>query len=245
MRIQALPPQLINQIAAGEVVERPASVIKELVENSLDAGATRIEVDIEQGGGKLIRVRDNGVGIHPDDLALALSRHATSKISSLEELERVSSMGFRGEALPSISSVSRLSIATRAEGETAGWSITGDGGDQISPPVPDAHPQGTTIEVRDLFYNTPARRKFMRTDRTEFSHVDELLKRFALARADVGFQLLHNNRTVRQFPPVSSDEEMLARLVAVIGPEFVEHALKIDEQRGSFGLRGWVAEPRY
>ncbi|MCW8883296.1 MAG: DNA mismatch repair endonuclease MutL, partial [Sedimenticola sp.] len=192
MRIQALSPQLINQIAAGEVIERPASVIKELVENSLDAGATRIEVDIEQGGGKLIRVRDNGLGIHSEDLALALSRHATSKIASLEELECVSSMGFRGEALPSISSVSRLTISTRAEGQSAGWSISGDGGDQTTQPVPDAHPQGTTIEVRDLFYNTPARRKFMRTEKTEFGHIETQLKRLALGRFDVSFSLSHN-----------------------------------------------------
>ncbi|MCW8943730.1 MAG: DNA mismatch repair endonuclease MutL [Sedimenticola sp.] len=243
MRIQALSPQLINQIAAGEVVERPASVIKELVENSLDAGATRIEVDIEQGGGKLIRVRDNGSGIHPDDLALALSRHATSKISSLEELERVNSMGFRGEALPSISSVSRLSIATRAAGESAGWSITGDGGDQITPPVPDAHPQGTTIEVRDLFYNTPARRKFMRTEKTEFGHIETQLKRLALGRFDVSFSLSHNRKEVFSLPLAGRPMEQERRLSGLLGSSFVEQVIHLEREQADLSLRGWIARP--
>jgi len=244
MPIRQLPELLINQIAAGEVVERPSSVVKELVENSLDAGARSIQVSLEQGGKRLVRVVDDGCGIPKDEITLALERHATSKISSLEELEEVQSMGFRGEALPSMASVSRMSITSRTEAAEHAWQVKIANG-KTGAVTPASGAPGTQVELRDLFYNVPARRKFMRTDRTEFSHVDELLKRFALARADVGFQLLHNNRTVRQFPPVSSDEEMLARLVAVIGPEFVEHALKIDEQRGSFGLRGWVAEPRY
>ena len=244
MSIRQLPELLINQIAAGEVVERPSSVVKELLENSLDAGAQSIQVLLEQGGKRLIRVVDDGCGISRDELPLALARHATSKISSLEELEEVSSMGFRGEALPSMSSVSRMSITSRTEGDEHAWQIKTANG-EIEAAVPAAGAPGTQVELRDLFYNVPARRKFMRTDRTEFSHVDELLKRFALARPDVSFQLQHNNRMVRQFQPVSNDEGMLARLEAVIGKEFVEHVLNINEQRGSFGLRGWVAEPRY
>jgi DNA mismatch repair protein MutL len=242
--IRQLPELLINQIAAGEVVERPSSVVKELVENSLDAGAQSIQVLLEQGGKRLVRVVDDGCGIPKDELPLALARHATSKITSLEELEEVASMGFRGEALPSMASVSRMTISSRTEGAEHAWQVkTANGEIEAAVPAPGA--PGTQVELRDLFYNVPARRKFLRTDRTEFSHVDELLKRFALARPDVGFQLQHNNRIVRQFPPVRTDEEMLARLEAVVDQEFVEHALNIDEQRGSFGLRGWVAEPRY
>jgi DNA mismatch repair protein MutL len=244
MPIRQLPELLINQIAAGEVVERPSSVVKELIENSLDAGAQSIQVLIEQGGKRLVRVSDDGCGIPKDELALALERHATSKISSLQELEEVESMGFRGEALPSMAAVSRMTITSRCRSSEHAWQVKVANG-VIEAAVPASGGPGTRVELRDLFYNVPARRKFLRTDRTEFSHVDELLKRFALARADVGFQLQHNNRIVRQFPPVGSDREMLARLEAVAGAEFVEHALKIDEQRGSFGLRGWVAEPRY
>jgi len=244
MPIRQLPELLINQIAAGEVVERPSSVVKELVENSLDAGAQSIQVLLEQGGKRLVRVVDDGCGIPKDELPLALARHATSKISSLEELEEVASMGFRGEALPSMASVSRMTITSRIEGAEHAWQVKVANG-EIEAAVPAPGAPGTQVELRDLFYNVPARRKFMRTDRTEFSHVDELLKRFALARPDVGFQLQHNNRMVRQFTPVRTDEEMFARLEAVLGQEFVEHVLHLDEQRGSFGLRGWVAEPRY
>ena len=244
MPIRQLPELLINQIAAGEVVERPSSVVKELIENSLDAGAQSIQLVLEQGGKRLVRVIDDGCGIPLDELPLALARHATSKISSLLELEEVATMGFRGEALPSMSSVSRMSITSRTGDEEHAWQVKTANG-EIEAPCPAPGAAGTQVELRDLFYNVPARRKFMRTDQTEFKHVDELLKRFALARPDVGFQLQHNNRMVRQFPPVRTDEEMLSRLAAVVGPEFVEHALNIDEQRGSFGLRGWVAEPRY
>ncbi|PLX61284.1 DNA mismatch repair endonuclease MutL [Sedimenticola selenatireducens] len=243
MRIQALPAQLINQIAAGEVVERPASVIKELVENSLDAGATRIDVDIEQGGGKLIRVRDNGGGIHPEDLRLALSRHATSKIASLEELERVSSMGFLGEALPSISSVSRLSIASRATGQEGGWCVSSDGSDQFVDPVPSAHPQGTTVEVRDLFYNTPARRKFMRTEKTEFGHIETQLKRLALSRFDVSFSLSHNRKEVFTLPLASQILEQERRLAGLLGASFLEQVIHLDRDQAGLALRGWVARP--
>ena len=244
MPIRPLPELLINQIAAGEVVERPSSVVKELVENSLDAGACSIQVLLEQGGKRLIRVIDDGHGIPADELPLALARHATSKISSLAELEEVASMGFRGEALPSMASVSRMVITSRTHEAEHAWQVKAVNGG-IEAVVPASGASGTTVELCDLFYNVPARRKFMRTERTEFSHVDELLKRFALARPDVGFQLQHNHRVVRRFPPVRNDSEMTGRLAAVLGREFVGHALEINEQRGSLGLRGWVAEPRY
>ena len=194
-QIHQLDARLINQIAAGEVIERPASVVKELVENSLDAGATRIHVDVERGGMRKMRVRDNGYGIGHDDLPLALAAHATSKISSLDDLEAVASLGFRGEALASIASVAKLSMASRQADETRhGWQMGAEGGE----PVPSNCAEGTDIEVRDLFYNTPARRKFMRTEQTEFRHIDELIKRLALARPDVDFILEHNGKTVRQ-----------------------------------------------
>jgi len=244
MSIRQLPELLINQIAAGEVVERPSSVVKELLENSLDATAQSIQVLLEQGGKRLVRIIDDGCGIPKDELPLALARHATSKITSLQELEEVTSMGFRGEALPSMASVSRMTITSRTEGAEHAWQVKTANG-ETEAAVPAAGAPGTQVELRDLFYNVPARRKFMRTDRTEFSHVDELLKRFVLARPDVGFQLQHNNRIVRQFSPVRTDQDMLARLKTVLGAEFVESAINIDEQRGSFGLRGWVAEPRY
>ncbi|MCG8426603.1 MAG: DNA mismatch repair endonuclease MutL [Chromatiales bacterium] len=244
-RIHALPTQLINQIAAGEVVERPASVVKELVENSLDAGATRIEVEIEQGGVKLIRVRDNGQGIHQEDLALALSRHATSKINSLEELEKVSSMGFRGEALPSIASVSRLTATSMQEGAESGWSVSGDGRDDIAPPKPAAHPRGTTIEVRDLFYNTPARRKFLRTEKTEFGHIETLLKRLALSRFDIAFTLRHNQREVLSLPVASERQELERRVAELLGSGFIEQALHFEQEHAGLKLYGWVARPTF
>src|SRR3990167_11031701 len=198
-RIQKLTPLLANQIAAGEVVERPASVVKELVENSLDAGATQIEIEIEQGGARLIKVRDNGAGIHQDDLPLALSRHATSKIQLPGDLSQIMTLGFRGEALASISSVSRLSLISALANHT-GWQIklAGDAELEIAPA---AHPQGTTVEVHDLFFNTPARRKFMRTEKTEFDYIDELIKRMALSSFSVGFSLKHNQKIIRQYYP--------------------------------------------
>lgn len=177
MRIQSLPTQLVNQIAAGEVVERPFSVVKELVENCFDAGASQINLDIEQGGIRLIKIRDNGCGIYKEDLPLALSRHATSKIANLEDLEHVSSMGFRGEALPSISSVARLTLISRTEDSECAWKVSADGTEKNFDPQPDPHPAGTTIEVRELFYNIPARRKFLKTEKTEFSHIESLIKK--------------------------------------------------------------------
>ena len=196
MPIQVLPPQLANQIAAGEVVERPASVVKELVENSLDAGATRIDIDIERGGAKLIRIRDNGSGIKKDELALALARHATSKIASLDDLEAIISLGFRGEALASISSVARLTLTSRTAEQQEAWQAYAEGRDQAVTVKPAAHPVGTTLEVLDLFYNTPARRKFMRTEKTEFGHIDEVVRRIALARFDVTINLSHNGKVM-------------------------------------------------
>ncbi|OUE77174.1 DNA mismatch repair protein MutL [Citrobacter freundii] len=245
MPIQVLPPQLANQIAAGEVVERPASVVKELVENSIDAGATRIDIDIERGGAKLIRIRDNGCGIKKDELALALARHATSKIASLDDLEAIVSLGFRGEALASISSVSRLTLTSRTQEQPEAWQAYAEGRDMDVTVKPAAHPVGTTLEVLDLFYNTPARRKFMRTEKTEFNHIDEIIRRIALARFDVTINLSHNGKMVRQYRAVAADGQKERRLGAICGTPFLEHALAIEWQHGDLTLRGWVADPNH
>lgn len=245
MPIRKLPPQLINQIAAGEVVERPASVVKELVENSLDADARHIEIEIEQGGVKLIRVRDDGQGMPRDELALALSRHATSKVGSLEDLESIHSMGFRGEALPSISSVSRLKLTSHVPNEQNAYQVSGDGGEHIETPKPAAHPPGTTVEIKDLFYNTPARRKFLRTEKTEFKHIETLVNRLALARFDVGFTLQHNQRRVLSLSPCQQQIDQERRLAEVLGSGFLEHALHIQHELSGFGLSGWVARPAF
>ncbi|EMY7976802.1 DNA mismatch repair endonuclease MutL [Shigella flexneri] len=242
MPIQVLPPQLANQIAAGEVVERPASVVKELVENSLDAGATRIDIDIERGGAKLIRIRDNGCGIKKDELALALARHATSKIASLDDLEAIISLGFRGEALASISSVSRLTLTSRTAEQQEAWQAYAEGRDMDVTVKPAAHPVGTTLEVLDLFYNTPARRKFLRTEKTEFSHIDEIIRRIALARFDVTINLSHNGKIVRQYRAVPEGGQKERRLGAICGTAFLEQALAIEWQHGDLTLRGWVAD---
>ena len=244
MPIQVLPPQLANQIAAGEVVERPASVVKELVENSLDAGATRIDIDIERGGAKLIRIRDNGVGIKKEELALALARHATSKIASLDDLEAIISLGFRGEALASISSVSRLTLTSRTAEQQEAWQAYAEGREMAVTVKPAAHPVGTTLEVLDLFYNTPARRKFMRTEKTEFGHIDEVIRRIALARFDVTINLNHNGKLVRQYRAVAEGGQKERRLGAICGTAFLEQALAIEWQHGDLALRGWVADPK-
>ncbi|WP_269619883.1 DNA mismatch repair endonuclease MutL [Zhongshania sp. BJYM1] len=244
-KIHLLDPRLANQIAAGEVVERPASVVKELLENSLDAGARRIELEIEDGGVKLIRVRDDGEGISHEDLPLALSRHATSKISVLEDLESVASLGFRGEALASISSVSRLSLSTAREDSDSGWSARSEGRDMEAVLAPIAHPRGTTVEVRDLFFNTPARRKFLRTEKTEFNHLEEVVKRQALSRYDVGFSLRHNGRAVHSLKPANNQLEQERRLAAVCGPAFMEQTLFIDREAMGLRLWGWVALPSF
>ncbi|WP_130832083.1 DNA mismatch repair endonuclease MutL [[Erwinia] mediterraneensis] len=243
MPIQILPPQLANQIAAGEVVERPASVVKELVENSLDAGATRIDVDIEKGGAKLIRIRDNGCGIVKDELAMALARHATSKIASLDDLEAIMSLGFRGEALASISSVSRLTLTSRTAEQSEAWQAYAEGRDMTVTVKPAAHPCGTTLEVLDLFYNTPARRKFLRTEKTEFAHIDEVIRRIALARFDVSISLTHNGKLVRQYRAVTQESQRERRLGTICGTTFMTHALRIDWQHGDLRLHGWVADP--
>jgi len=245
MSILRLPPQLINQIAAGEVIERPASVAKELIENSLDAGAKRIDVDVEQGGKLLIRVRDDGSGIGADELALALSRHATSKIGSLEDLERVRSMGFRGEALPSISSVSRLSLISRTPAEDSGWKVEADGREQDLAPEPAPHPVGTTVEVRDLFYNTPARRKFLRADKTEFGHLEGVVKRIALARCDVAFNLRHNRRPVSVLAPAGDRVGQERRIAELCGNAFLEQAVHLDFEHAGLRLWGWIGLPTF
>lgn len=244
MPIQVLPPQLANQIAAGEVVERPASVVKELVENSLDAGATRIDIDIERGGAKLIRIRDNGCGIKKEELALALARHATSKIASLDDLEAIISLGFRGEALASISSVSRLTLTSRTAEQPEAWQAYAEGRDMDVTVKPAAHPVGTTLEVLDLFYNTPARRKFMRTEKTEFGHIDEIIRRIALARFDVTINLSHNGKMMRQYRAVAQGGQKERRLGTICGTSFLEQALAIEWQHGDLTLRGWVADPK-
>jgi len=244
MTIQLLPDHLINQIAAGEVVDRPSSVVKELVENSLDAGARSIKVQLAQGGKRAIRVTDDGQGMTQEDLALALLRHATSKITSLDDLERVATMGFRGEALPSIASVARLDLTSRHASGEHGWLVRVRRG-EISEQEPAPSQRGTHINVEDLFYNVPARRKFLRAERTEFNHVDLLLRRFALARFDVGFELQHNGKTVSALPPATTEDEQKRRLQRVMGKDFLDHVINIDEERGGIALQGWVAEPRY
>lgn len=243
MPIQVLPPQLANQIAAGEVVERPASVVKELIENSLDAGATRIDIDIENGGATLIRIRDNGYGIGKEELTLALARHATSKISSLDDLEAILSLGFRGEALASISSVSRLTLTSRTAAQSEAWQAYAEGREMAVTVKPAAHPVGSTLEVRDLFYNTPARRKFMRTEKTEFAHIDEVVRRIALARFDVAFTLHHNGKAVRQYRAAQDETQHQRRLGSLCGAAFLQHALAISWQHSDLSIRGWVADP--
>ncbi|NOV28612.1 DNA mismatch repair endonuclease MutL [Methylomonas sp. ZR1] len=245
MRIHALPTQLVNQIAAGEVVERPASVVKELVENCFDAGATQIQIDVEQGGTRQIRIRDNGCGIVKDDLALALSRHATSKIASLDDLEHVISMGFRGEALPSISSVARLTLISRTADAECAWQVSADGTEQNFDPQPDPHPPGTTVDVRDLFYNTPARRKFLKAEKTEFSHIESLIQKLALARFDVGFVLNHNQREVLNLKPAAMQAAQEKRIAAICGSAFVENCVKIDFAASGLHLHGWVGLPTF
>ncbi len=241
-RIRCLPPELVNQIAAGEVIERPASVVKELVENCLDAGARRIEIEIEQGGSRLIRVRDDGGGIDADELPLAVSAHATSKIASFDDLERVATLGFRGEALPSIASVSRFALTSRRHGAEAAWRIEVDGGKPRAA-VPAQHPAGTCVDVRDLFYNLPARRKFLRAERTEFTHIDELVKSIALARIGIEFRLVHNGKPVRLLKPVAHGDDHARRVADVLGEEFPANSLRIEHAAAGLRLSGWVGLP--
>ena len=241
-RIHQLSAELVNQIAAGEVVERPASVVKELVENSLDAGATRIEIDIEDGGARLIRVRDDGAGIAADELPLALAAHATSKIATLDDLERVRTLGFRGEALASIASVSRFALTSREAHADGAWRVAVESG-RAQPARPAQHPRGTTIEVRDLFHNVPARRKFLRAERTEFGHIDELVKAIALAQAQVEFRLTNNAKPARLLRPADSEAALSARVAEILGAEFAAHSLRIDHSGAGMRLHGWVGLP--
>jgi DNA mismatch repair protein MutL len=240
MKIQLLPDHLISQIAAGEVVERPASALKELLENSLDSGADNISVLLQQGGIKQLRVADNGAGIAPDDLPLALARHATSKITSLDDLERVASLGFRGEALASIASVSRTSIVSRTASERHAWRIASEGA-MLIPAEPAALDQGTVVEVSDLYFNTPARRKFLKTENTEYGHCEEAFKRIALSRPQAGFMLQHNGRA--QWRMTAGEPQK--RFAEVLGAEFAEHALMLDESAAGLRLWGMAAKPAY
>ncbi len=245
-RIQVLDPRLANQIAAGEVVERPSSVTKELIENAIDAGSQRIEVEIEQGGTRLIKVRDDGIGIGEDDLPLALARHATSKIGSLEDLEGVSSLGFRGEALASISSVSRLELISNAQEDPRdGWRVVAEGRGMEARVTPAPHPRGTSVSVRDLFFNTPARRKFLRTEKTEFAHVEEAFRRQALSRYDIAWVLRHNQKVVHQLPPGHSAAARERRIASLLGKNFIEHARYIEREAGGLRLSGWVGLPTH
>ena len=244
MPIRLLPSQLIDQIAAGEVVERPASVVKELVENSLDAGARSVSVDIEGGGARLIRVNDDGCGIPRAELALALSRHATSKIATLDDLEGLVSMGFRGEALPSIASVARLALTSRVAGDEHAWQIASDGG-ELGEARPAARALGTTVEVRDLFFNTPARRKFQRAEKTELGHVDAVLRNLALARFDVEFRLTSNGRAVLTLPAAEGRDAQERRVAAVCGDEFMQHARYFSRSIEGLSLHGWLAAPAF
>ena len=243
--IHLLSPRLANQIAAGEVVERPASVAKELLENALDAGATRIELDVEEGGVKLLRIRDDGHGIAQDQLPLALARHATSKIHELADLEGVQSLGFRGEALASISSVARLCLTSRTASASEAWQVEAEGRDMQPSVQPAAHPVGTTVQVRDLFYNTPARRKFLRTEKTEFDHLQEVVRRMALARFDVAFHLRHNGRQVFALHHAADDSARARRIGQLLGEGFLEQALPIEVERNGLRLHGWVGLPTF
>ena len=243
MTIRQLPDTLINQIAAGEVVERPASVVKELVENALDAGARRVDIDLEEGGTRLIRVRDDGTGIAPDQLPLAIRRHATSKSASLDDLEGVSTLGFRGDALPSIASVSRFALSSRRADAEHGAALEVDGG-RVGNVGPKPHPRGTTVEVRDLFFNVPARRKFLRAERTELGHIEEWMRQLALARPDVELRMSHNGKPSRRW---KGDTDLLSetRLHETLGEEFARNALRVDHEGAGLHLHGWIAQPSY
>ncbi|MEM7376816.1 MAG: DNA mismatch repair endonuclease MutL [Pseudomonadota bacterium] len=244
MTIEQLPDALVNQIAAGEVVERPASIVKELIENALDAGATRVHVEIEHGGVRRVRVRDNGVGIVRDELGLALTRHATSKIRSSDDLMRVASMGFRGEALPSMASVSRLRLTSRARGSGSAWTVECELDGAPSVPKPAAHDEGTTVEVADLFFNVPARRKFLRAERTEFDHVQQVVRRLALVRWDVAFDLVHNRKPVQRWSAVP-DGLAAVRMREVLGQAFADNAFHVSHDLDGTRLSGWIAQPTF
>ena len=245
MNIKILDSHLVSQIAAGEVIERPSSVVKELLENSLDAGATEINLEIEKGGTRLIKLRDNGSGIVKEELKLALSRHATSKIQSLEDLENVRSLGFRGEALASISSVARFKLASRVADAAHGWQVVVEGESHVLLLQPNSHPVGTTVEVSDLFFNIPVRRKFLRTEQTEFGHILESVGSLALSRFDVEFLLKHNGKVILKLTPAENPKDRINRVGEIVGKEFAENALSIDLGSDSLGLTGWISQPNY
>ena len=242
--IRLLPELLINQIAAGEVIERPAAALKELLENSLDAGATDISVQLEGGGIKLLRVRDNGRGIAKDELPLALMRHATSKIASLDELQKVASMGFRGEALASMAAVAQLTLTSCTGSDTHGWKVEAIDG-RLSEPVPASHAQGTTVEMREIYFNTPARRRFLKSEATEFAWCEEAFKRIALSRPDVAFSLQHNGRTIWQLSASEGEQAAMKRVAALLGNEFGQAAVPVSRSAANLSLQGLAALPAY
>lgn len=242
MKIQCLPDVLINQIAAGEVVERPFSVVKELVENALDAGSSKVEIDLEEGGIRLIRIRDNGSGISAEDLPIAVQRHATSKIASLDDLECVATLGFRGEALPSIASVSRFTIRSRTSSQQHGASLNIEGG-KAGAVLPDAHAEGTSIEVRDLFYNIPARRKFLKTERTELAHAEDWLRSLALAKPFVELSIRHNGKELKRYKSLTDSQQRIERVIQVLGADFASQCLEVDVQHNDMRLTGWIGSP--
>ncbi|MGV6860010.1 MAG: DNA mismatch repair endonuclease MutL [bacterium] len=245
MPIRELPPQLVNQIAAGEVVERPASVVKELLENSLDAGATAIWIEIEQGGVRRIKVRDDGEGIPREEIALAVSRHATSKIHDVADLESIATLGFRGEALPSIASVSRLTVTSSRAGEASGWQFQISGGDDSAGLQPRPHPVGTTVEVADLFFNVPARRKFLRAERTEFSHLDQVVRRLALSHFDVAFVMQHNGRQTLRLPACATIDDRARRVAEICSEAFIEQSVLVENEGAGLKLSGWLGLPTF
>ena len=244
-RIQPLDEVLANQIAAGEVVERPASIVKEVIENAIDAGGTQIDVSIEKGGSQLIQIRDNGSGIHQDDLLLAVTRHATSKITSLDDLHGVQTLGFRGEALASIAAVSRFRLASRTPDSDCAYAVKIEGDLNNLKTEPLAHPVGTTVTVADLFYNTPARKKFLRAERTEFNHIEEIFKRVALSHFDIGFSLKHNQKIIHQLKPIATPEEALNRVALVCGKPFADQCLSVDRAIGPLHVKGWISHPTF
>lgn len=245
-RIQRLTSHLANQIAAGEVIERPASIVKELIENSLDAGSQQIDIDIDKGGIQRIRVRDDGHGIHKEDLILALDRHATSKIQTLDDLERIMTLGFRGEALASMSSVARVNLSSSTETTQHGWKIICDyRQERSSAPTPIAHARGTTVEVCDLFFNTPARRKFLKSEQTEFSHIETLIKRLSLSHFSIGFSFHHNKRPIYQLHPATDEAAKEQRIATLCSRSFIENAIYIDMKSIDLRLWGWISLPTF
>ncbi|WP_440616473.1 DNA mismatch repair endonuclease MutL [Cysteiniphilum sp. 6C5] len=241
-RIKVLSTELANQIAAGEVVERPSSIVKELFENALDAGATEITLELEHGGKEKILIRDNGSGIEKDDLPLTLMPHATSKIYSLDELEAINSMGFRGEALASIGSIAKVKITSKTAQDEHAWSVDNQLDNEL---IPASHPIGTTIEVAEVFYNTPARRKFLKAERTEYVHIDELLKKFMLCHFNVALTVWHNGKEVKSYPVADTPQKQQQRIADICGDEFVDNALLIQAEAMGLQLYGWVAKPQF